>query len=639
MKIRVWKEMRNRKFKYLFQLVYTSVLMVIVPILLFYCLVWNRSYEEIKILNTEYYNHSLSTFMARFTDVVENFKSQVVAFSVDSKSEHEELAAFYYGTPKMKEYAYYYGEAASRLRKYGQEIGYDSFGVYYYDEDVLLVDGSKYTSDRYLKDGLQIKEYDKKLFEDFYSKDRYLYNRIMCAPICDAEGKSEKFLLGVCTVLGKEREEAILFCQIDYEDVGMSYISSSGKERENYYVIDKDTEKILFSVGATQDEYLFVQQALENGMLKQGTSATEEEHQKFFQRNHSTMSFTFVVDMSGDIIQNRIIGLYESVKYFFVYIIIIMLFVGAIIIYFNYRPINSLLKEIKADDKYEFEAILHSWRYQEEMLSEQRMMIMDLLMNQLLYGMPISQKHVKNLGISSEISSYCAFVIEDYVLKVSETEDVIRGVEDSFETLLFVTDVGGKKATVLIALMKKDISEELSIWIERWAETHINEGYGIKKGHVVFEMNEIHRSFEACLEKDDSERETLNTETINSGEKTVLNEVKIRAVINNRLKEKVLDYLEKNFTNSEISQQQLADYFQVSVYTLSKMFNNQIGIGFSEYLNSKRIEYAKELLSTTDISVKKIAMMVGIPNDNYFSKTFKKYTGLSPINYREEKYE
>lgn len=626
--------MRNRKVKYLYQLVCTSILLIVFPILLFYCFVWNRSYEEIRALNTEYYNHSLSTFMTKFTEVVDNFKNHVITFSVNSKSGQEELIAVYYGTPKMQEYAYYYGEASLRLRTYGKEIGYDDLGAYYYDEDVLLINGNKYTADQYLMNVLQINEEDRKLFEEFYSKERYLYNQIIYAPICNAEGKAEKFLLGVCTLLGREREEVILFCQIDYEDMGMSYISSNGRERENYYVLDNAAERILFSVGATQDEYLLVQYALEDGLLQTGSGLQVQNQERYFQKNYSTMDLTFVVDTTGDAVQNGVTSLYKSVKMFFVYIIVIMILIGGIVIYFNYKPVNSLLKEIKADASHEFDAILYSWRDQEKILSEQRMVIMDLLMNQLLYGVPISQKHIDRFGISNEISTYCVWVIKDYVLKVSETEAIIQDVEESFETLLFATDIIGEKLTVLIALMKEDVAEAIGIWIERWIEENVNEKCGINKGQVVYKFNEIHRSFESCI-KDKSDDGSLE-EHDNLNEKSVLQEVKSRAVINYKLKEKVLDYLEEHFTDSEMSQQKLADYFQVSVYTLSKMFNNQVGMGFSEYLNSKRIEYAKELLRTTEASVKKIAVLVGIPNDNYFSKIFKKYEGCSPIMYREE---
>ena len=629
--------MQNKKIRYLFQLVYTSVLLVIVPILLFYCIVWNRSYKEVKLLNLEYYNHSLSTFMANYTDAIENFKSNAITFSVNSRDSQWELSVFYHGTPLMEKYAYYYGEAISRLRTYGEKNGYDLLGVYYYDKDVLLIEDGKYTADRYLQNVLQIHQEEKD--QDFFSEDKYRYNRILLAPIYDSEGKCEKFLLGMCTILGKEREKAILFCQLGYDDVEMSYFSSSGRQRENYFVIDRENNRLLFSVGATKEEYLFIEQMIADGSLNTVDNVSENGSQKFYIKNHDAMDLTFLVDITGDLVQNRISGLHTSVKFFFVYIILIMLIVDAGMIFYNYRPVNRLLNKIQVDSKYEFDAILHVWTQQNEMLTEQRMLIMDLLMNQLLYGVPISPKNVEKLGLSNNITCYCVYVVENYVLRVSEMDEVIQTAEETFGTLVFATDITGKNSTVLIAFMETDQSEQLGSWIESWIKKHIKESCAFKKGIVVHEMNNIQKSFDRCLEKDpaDLQNAFINPED-HSSKKTVLDEVNYRAVLNNKLKEKVLAYMEEHFVDSEISQQQLADHFQISVYTLSKMFNNQIGIGFSEYLNSKRIEYAKKLLCSTGIPVKKIAVMVGIPNDNYFSKIFKRYEGCSPLAYRERNY-
>lgn len=144
------RNMRSRKYKYLFQLMYTSIILVIVPALLFYEVVWKKSFQEINKLNAEYYSHSLTTFMASFIESISDFKSQVVVFSVNSRSSKEEYDVFYEGTSKMEEFAYYYGEAASDLKTYGQKIGYDNMGVYYYEKDFLLSNNVKYSFNRYL---------------------------------------------------------------------------------------------------------------------------------------------------------------------------------------------------------------------------------------------------------------------------------------------------------------------------------------------------------------------------------------------------------------------------------------------------------------------------------------------------------
>ena len=80
----------------------------------------------------------------------------------------------------------------------------------------------------------------------------------------------------------------------------------------------------------------------------------------------------------------------------------------------------------------------------------------------------------------------------------------------------------------------------------------------------------------------------------------------------------------------------VADLFGVSSYTLSRLFKNQIGVGFTEYLVSKRIEYAKELLLTTSYSISEVAVMSGFSGIKYFSSAFKLYVGASPSAFRKK---
>ena len=93
-------------------------------------------------------------------------------------------------------------------------------------------------------------------------------------------------------------------------------------------------------------------------------------------------------------------------------------------------------------------------------------------------------------------------------------------------------------------------------------------------------------------------------------------------------------YIEDRFTDPSLSQSSVADYFHISTYSLSRLFKNKAGIGFTEYVNGKRIRMAQDLLVKTNEVVSAIASKVGIPNVNYFYKVFKTFTGMSPIRYR-----
>lgn len=62
---------------------------------------------------------------------------------------------------------------------------------------------------------------------------------------------------------------------------------------------------------------------------------------------------------------------------------------------------------------------------------------------------------------------------------------------------------------------------------------------------------------------------------------------------------------------------------------------NTWGMSIGEFVTSKRIECAKNLLTTTDMPISEVCHAVGIVEYNYFSKLFKKQTGYTPLAYRK----
>lgn len=67
---------------------------------------------------------------------------------------------------------------------------------------------------------------------------------------------------------------------------------------------------------------------------------------------------------------------------------------------------------------------------------------------------------------------------------------------------------------------------------------------------------------------------------------------------------------------------------------LSALFKKEMGIPLTEYVNKNRIEYAKKLLKSTTLSIQDIAIQSGIPDLHYFTRLFKRATGLSPRDWR-----
>jgi two-component system response regulator YesN len=98
-------------------------------------------------------------------------------------------------------------------------------------------------------------------------------------------------------------------------------------------------------------------------------------------------------------------------------------------------------------------------------------------------------------------------------------------------------------------------------------------------------------------------------------------------------------FIEAEIANTELSLSLLAEKMGLSQGYLSGLFKRLYGISFQDYLFKSRMEQAKILLLTTDLKNYQIAEQVGYYDPNYFSIRFKKYTGMSPSQYRKEKIE
>lgn len=105
-----------------------------------------------------------------------------------------------------------------------------------------------------------------------------------------------------------------------------------------------------------------------------------------------------------------------------------------------------------------------------------------------------------------------------------------------------------------------------------------------------------------------------------------------RKTINSTL-QKAMDYIRANY-NESITLNEVAEHTYVSIYYLSRMFTKELGKNYVDYLNEVRIEKAKEYLKDSGYKTYEIAELVGIKDAHYFSKIFKKYTGVTPSEYK-----
>lgn len=96
-----------------------------------------------------------------------------------------------------------------------------------------------------------------------------------------------------------------------------------------------------------------------------------------------------------------------------------------------------------------------------------------------------------------------------------------------------------------------------------------------------------------------------------------------------------VQFINQNY-KKPVSLREAAEAAGVNPAYLSYLFKQEMQIGFSNYLQECRMEWAKKLLRTTNKKIKDVALESGFHDYHYFSKTFKKLNQLSPADYRRD---
>lgn len=98
--------------------------------------------------------------------------------------------------------------------------------------------------------------------------------------------------------------------------------------------------------------------------------------------------------------------------------------------------------------------------------------------------------------------------------------------------------------------------------------------------------------------------------------------------------QKVITYINDNLANS-ITRESICQELFISESYLSRTFTKDMGMTLFDYITECRINNAKELLVSTDLTVTAICTQVGYNYAAYFTKIFKEKTGMTPNQYRE----
>ena len=94
------------------------------------------------------------------------------------------------------------------------------------------------------------------------------------------------------------------------------------------------------------------------------------------------------------------------------------------------------------------------------------------------------------------------------------------------------------------------------------------------------------------------------------------------------------DFLDNHY-QQDFSLKQFENSFKINRYRLCREFSSCYGLPPLQYLTQKRLEKAKKILLTTDLSIHEVSSMIGYENTNHFINLFKKYVSMTPGKFRQ----
>jgi len=141
----------------------------------------------------------------------------------------------------------------------------------------------------------------------------------------------------------------------------------------------------------------------------------------------------------------------------------------------------------------------------------------------------------------------------------------------------------------------------------------------------------------------DAEKELLDCETIDEMRDMICNIIericdyvnnKTRSA-NNRLIAEIIDYINNNYCKESICIDSIAEAVNITTHYLSHYFKEKMGIPVMKYIEELRVAKIKQLLRDTDMTLAEIAGSTGFSNSAVLIRTFKKYEGITPGQYKK----
>ncbi|EJM45477.1 DNA-binding domain-containing protein, AraC-type [Pseudomonas sp. GM33] len=216
------------------------------------------------------------------------------------------------------------------------------------------------------------------------------------------------------------------------------------------------------------------------------------------------------------------------------------------------------------------------------------------------------------------------------VLPIGEQADMICIHFDRPDTpgLKLLLEIKRTTPTIPITMFTVQHSEELAVWAMRssvWEYMVLPFSTTEKKRYLtaVLQLCELRRNANG----QDKSSQIEHSPTLPDSIRLTSGHQKHQAL------NSVMLYIEQHFRDS-IDQRDLAQRCGMTTFRFSRLFKEANGLGFTDYILDKRMNFAKELLDNSQMPITSIGYEAGFKDPSYFARAFKQFANCTPSEYR-----
>lgn len=594
-----------KRYKYFYRLAVTLLLCLFLPVTIVASFSWLRCFKEIEHSNETYYEKLLEYFSNTIFNELEQIESNASTISAESK---QPTSAFWTGEEAFNSNPYWYYEAVNELRVLAAKYDMPDVCIYYYGLDRVFTRSDCQTLQNYIANTNGIANVDPK----FFAAESYSPSTTLFATTNTDNDTSGQMLMGFCTKMGRSFDPVLIFFQVSDKNNSQLKSVISLNSGIDFFIKSRDTGAVLLSLQSQESTY---------------TNTTG-----IYTSDSGTFPLTYEIRVTSDSLRDGLTAFYKAMQTLWFTTIPFLLILTMFAVFLSYKPVRLLVKEMEPNERSggsEFDIIRNSINEKDTIISQQTDKLESMLVEHLVDGGHNSKHHLAELGIDANQNPYyCVYLIEGSTFLAGEMKQLSKATQKFFGLQMIIAETEDDTRRIAVAFLKEENSEAVCLWMLQWLREQYSTEYTIKSGKTVTDLDEIRASFISCYRQNDGLAD------MNQVQKD-LKSLEQKEERRKKQQEDILTYLEKHYADPDLSQLQVAETFEMSTSTLSRLFKNQIGIGFSEYVNDKRIDRAKDLLLTTKASTREIAEQVGLANYNYFLRLFKSTVGVSPTVFRQ----